>query len=269
MQQYHQLLQHILDQGVDKADRTGTGTRSVFGYQMRFNLAEGFPLVTTKKCHLKSIIYELLWFLQGDTNVRYLQENKVSIWDEWADENGDLGPVYGKQWRSWEGADGHTIDQVKELIDQLRNNPDSRRLIISAWNVADLPKMKLMPCHCLFQFYTAPAANGRRTLSCQLYQRSADVFLGVPFNIASYALLTLMIAQVVDMDPGEFVWTGGDTHLYSNHFEQAKLQLTRTPFPLPQMKINPAVKDIFRFQFEDFELLNYQCHPAIKAPVAV
>ncbi len=269
MQQYQQLLQHILDHGADKADRTGTGTRSVFGYQMRFNLAEGFPLVTTKKCHLKSIIYELLWFLQGDTNVRYLQVNKVTIWDEWADENGDLGPVYGKQWRSWEGADGSTIDQVKELLEQLRTNPDSRRLIISAWNVADLPKMKLMPCHCLFQFYTAPAANGRRKLSCQLYQRSADVFLGVPFNIASYALLTLMIAQVVDMDPGEFVWTGGDTHLYSNHVEQAKLQLTRTPFPLPQMQINPEVRDLFSFRYEDFTLLNYQCHPAIKAPVAV
>jgi thymidylate synthase len=276
MQQYLNLLQHILDKGTDKSDRTGTGTRSVFGYQMRFDLTEGFPLVTTKKCHLKSIIYELLWFLNGDTNIGYLKEHNVKIWDEWADGNGDLGPVYGKQWRSWEGADGVEIDQVKDLIQQLKNNPDSRRMIISAWNVADLPKMKLMPCHCLFQFYTAPSSSPlvsggerRRRLSCQLYQRSADVFLGVPFNIASYALLTMMIAQVCDMDPGDFVWTGGDTHLYSNHFEQAQLQLTRTPFPLPQMKINSGVKDIFSFNFEDFELLNYQCHPAIKAPVAV
>jgi len=273
MQQYLNLLQHILDKGTDKNDRTGTGTRSVFGYQMRFDLNEGFPLVTTKKCHLKSIIYELLWFLNGDTNIGYLKDHNVKIWDEWADENGNLGPVYGKQWRSWEGADGVEIDQVKELIHQLKNNPDSRRMIISAWNVADLPKMKLMPCHCLFQFYTAPSNSTeggvRRRLSCQLYQRSADVFLGVPFNIASYALLTMMIAQVCDMDLGDFVWTGGDTHLYSNHFEQAQLQLTRTPFPLPQMKINPAVKDIFGFCFEDFELINYQCHPAIKAPVAV
>jgi len=269
MQQYLHLLQHILDTGTDKSDRTGTGTRSVFGYQMRFDLNEGFPLVTTKKCHLKSIIHELLWFLNGDTNIGYLKEHNVKIWDEWADENGDLGPVYGKQWRSWEGADGVEIDQVKDVIHQLKNNPDSRRIIISAWNVADLSKMKLMPCHCLFQFYTAPTANGRRKLSCQLYQRSADVFLGVPFNIASYALFTMMIAQVCDMDLGDFVWTGGDTHLYSNHFEQANLQLTRTPFPLPQMKINPAVNDIFDFKFEDFELLNYQCHPGIKAPVAV
>lgn len=269
MQQYLTLLQHILDTGVDKSDRTGTGTRSVFGYQMRFDLNEGFPLVTTKKCHLKSIIHELLWFIKGDTNIGYLKEHNVKIWDEWADANGDLGPVYGKQWRSWEGADSVEIDQLKEVIHQLKNNPDSRRIIISAWNVADLPKMKLMPCHCLFQFYTAPAANGRRKLSCQLYQRSADVFLGVPFNIASYALFTMMIAQVCDMDLGDFVWTGGDTHLYSNHFEQAQLQLTRTPFPLPQMTINPAVKDIFDFVYEDFELVNYQCHPAIKAPVAV
>lgn len=269
MQQYLDLLQHILDKGTDKSDRTGTGTRSVFGYQMRFDLNEGFPLVTTKKVHLKSIIYELLWFIQGDTNIKYLNDHKVSIWDEWADENGDLGPVYGKQWRSWAGADGVEIDQLKDVIHQLKTNPDSRRIIINAWNVADLPKMKLMPCHCLFQFYTAPAANGRRKLSCQLYQRSADVFLGVPFNIASYALLTMMIAQVCDMDLGDFVWTGGDTHVYSNHFEQAQLQLTRTPFPLPQMKINPSVKDIFDFQFEDFELVNYQSHPAIKAPVAV
>ena len=274
MQQYLNLLQHILDKGTDKNDRTGTGTRSVFGYQMRFDLNEGFPLVTTKKCHLKSIIYELLWFLNGDTNIGYLKEHHVKIWDEWADENGDLGPVYGKQWRSWEGANGVEVDQVKDVIHQLKNNPDSRRMIISAWNVADLPKMKLMPCHCLFQFYTAPSnspgeGEQRRKLSCQLYQRSADVFLGVPFNIASYALLTMMIAQVCDMDLGDFVWTGGDTHLYSNHFEQAQLQLTRTPFPLPQMKINREVKDIFNFKFEDFELINYQCHPAIKAPVAV
>jgi thymidylate synthase len=240
---------------------------------MRFNLAEGFPMVTTKKTHLKSIIYELLWFLQGDTNIKYLKENNVSIWDEWADANGDLGPVYGKQWRSWEGADGVVVDQIKELIHQIKTNPDSRRMIISAWNVADLPKMKLMPCHCLFQFYVAPPnplkGEQKGKLSCQLYQRSADVFLGVPFNIASYALLTMMIAQVCDLQPGEFVWTGGDTHLYSNHFEQASLQLTRTPFPLPTMKINPEVKDIFGFKFEDFELLHYQCHPGIKAPVAV
>ena len=275
MQQYLNLLQHILDKGTDKNDRTGTGTRSVFGHQMRFDLNEGFPLVTTKKCHLKSIIYELLWFIKGDTNIGYLKEQNVKIWDEWADEDGNLGPVYGKQWRSWEGADGVEIDQLKDVIHQLKNNQDSRRIIISAWNVADLPKMKLMPCHCLFQFYTAPAPSnspkggGRRKLSCQLYQRSADVFLGVPFNIASYALFTMMIAQVCDMDLGDFVWTGGDTHLYSNHFEQAQLQLTRTPFPLPQMKINAAVKDIFDFVFEDFELVNYQCHPAIKAPVAV
>jgi thymidylate synthase len=264
MQQYLKLLQHIIDKGTDKSDRTGTGTRSVFGYQMRFNLADGFPLVTTKKCHLKSIIYELLWFLKGDTNIAYLKEHNVRIWDEWADENGDLGPVYGKQWRSWEGADGVVVDQVRELIHTIKTNPDSRRMIISAWNVADLPKMKLMPCHCLFQFYVA---NGK--LSCQLYQRSADVFLGVPFNIASYALLTMMIAQVCDLEPGEFVHSFGDVHLYSNHFEQANLQLTRTPFPLPQMKINPAVKDIFDFKFEDFELMNYESHPAIKAPVAV
>jgi len=264
MQQYLKLLQHIIDTGNDKSDRTGTGTRSVFGYQMRFDLAAGFPLVTTKKCHLKSIIYELLWFLQGDTNIHYLKEHNVKIWDEWADEHGDLGPVYGKQWRSWSGADGVEIDQVKELIHTIKTNPDSRRMIISAWNVADLPKMKLMPCHCLFQFYVA---NGK--LSCQLYQRSADVFLGVPFNIASYALLTMMIAQVCGLEPGEFVHSFGDVHLYNNHVEQANLQLTRTPFPLPQMKINPAVKDIFDFKFEDFELLNYESHPAIKAPVAV
>jgi thymidylate synthase len=264
MQQYLDLVKHIIETGTDKSDRTGTGTRSVFGYQMRFDLSKGFPLVTTKKCHLKSIIYELLWFLQGDTNIGYLKENNVKIWDEWADENGNLGPVYGKQWRSWAGAGGVEVDQVKDLIHQIKNNPDSRRMIISAWNVADLPKMKLMPCHCLFQFYVA---NGK--LSCQLYQRSADVFLGVPFNIASYALLTIMIAQVCNLQPGEFVHSFGDVHLYSNHFEQANLQLTRTPFPLPTMKINPEVKDIFSFTFEDFELVNYVSHPGIKAPVAV
>ncbi|WP_462219615.1 thymidylate synthase [Ferruginibacter sp.] len=264
MQQYLDLVKHIIATGTDKSDRTGTGTRSVFGYQMRFDLQKGFPLVTTKKAHLKSIIYELLWFLQGGTNIDYLKQHNVKIWDEWADENGNLGPVYGKQWRSWVGADGVEVDQVKDLIHQIKNNPDSRRMIISAWNVADLPKMKLMPCHCLFQFYVA---NGK--LSCQLYQRSADVFLGVPFNIASYALLTMMIAQVCDLQPGEFVHSFGDVHLYSNHFEQANLQLTRTPFPLPTMKINPDVKDIFSFKFEDFELENYVSHPGIKAPVAV
>jgi len=269
MQQYLQLLKKIIDTGNDKSDRTGTGTRSLFGYQMRFDLQKGFPLVTTKKLHLKSIIYELLWFLKGDTNVKYLQENGVRIWDEWADENGNLGPVYGKQWRSWEGANGKTVDQVSDLIKELKTNPDSRRLIISAWNVADLPEMKLMPCHCLFQFYTAPTESGRRKLSCQLYQRSADVFLGVPFNIASYALLTMMIAQVCDMDLGEFVHSFGDVHLYKNHFEQAQLQLTRNPFPLPQMKLNPEIKNIFDFKYEDFELVNYQSHPSIKAPVAV
>jgi thymidylate synthase len=269
MQQYLQLVKHIMDTGTDKSDRTGTGTRSVFGYQMRFNLAEGFPLVTTKKCHVKSIIHELLWFLKGDTNIGYLKEHGVKIWDEWADEDGNLGPVYGKQWRSWQGAGGKVVDQVSELIHQLKTNPDSRRLIISAWNVADLPDMKLMPCHCLFQFYTSVGDNGKRKLSCQLYQRSADVFLGVPFNIASYALLTLMIAQVCGMEPGEFVHSFGDVHLYNNHFEQATLQLSRSPYPLPQLKLNPAVNDIFSFSFEDFELINYQCHPAIKAPVAV
>jgi len=273
MEQYLHLLQKIINEGGDKSDRTGTGTRSLFGYQMRFDLQKGFPLVTTKKLHLKSIIYELLWFLKGDTNIKYLKENGVRIWDEWADENGDLGPVYGKQWRSWEGADGKTIDQVSDLIHQLKTNPDSRRMIISAWNVADLPEMHLMPCHCLFQFYTASSDSSRggekRKLSCQLYQRSADVFLGVPFNIASYALLTMMIAQVCDMEPGEFVHSFGDVHLYKNHFEQAELQLTRKPFPLPQMKINPGVKDIFNFNYEDFELVNYQSHPGIKAPVAV
>lgn len=264
MQQYHQLLQHILDHGTQKTDRTGTGTISCFGYQMRFDLQKGFPLVTTKKLHLKSIIYELLWFLQGDTNIKYLNDHGVSIWNEWADEKGELGPVYGKQWRSWEGADGTVTDQISDLIQQIKKNPDSRRLIISAWNVADLPKMALMPCHTLFQFYVA---DGK--LSCQLYQRSADVFLGVPFNIASYALLTMMIAQVCDLEYGDFVHSFGDAHLYNNHIEQAKLQLSRAPYDLPTMKLNPSVKDIFSFQFEDFTLENYQCHPHIKAPVAV
>ena len=264
MQQYLQLLEHILQKGIKKQDRTGTGTLSCFGYQMRFDLQEGFPMVTTKKLHLKSIIHELLWFLKGETNIRYLKENGVSIWDEWADENGELGPVYGKQWRSWQSTSGKQIDQVSELIAQINSNPDSRRLIISAWNVGDLPEMALMPCHALFQFYVA---DGK--LSCQLYQRSADVFLGVPFNIASYALLTLMIAQVCNLEPGEFVHTFGDVHLYNNHLEQARLQLSRKPFPLPQMKLNPAVKNIFDFKFEDFTLENYQAHPAINAPVAV
>ncbi|MEN9298343.1 MAG: hypothetical protein RLZZ429_656 [Bacteroidota bacterium] len=264
MQQYHQLLQHILDNGTQKTDRTGTGTISCFGYQMRFDLQKGFPLVTTKKLHLKSIVYELLWFLNGDTNIKYLNEHGVSIWNEWADANGELGPVYGKQWRSWQGPDGTVTDQITDLIQQIKKNPDSRRLIVSAWNVADLPKMALMPCHTLFQFYVA---DGK--LSCQLYQRSADVFLGVPFNIASYALLTMMIAQVCDLQYGDFVHSFGDAHLYNNHIEQAKLQLSRTPYDLPTMKINPAVKDIFSFKFEDFTLENYQCHPHIKAPVAV
>jgi thymidylate synthase len=264
MQQYLDLLQHILKNGVQKTDRTGTGTISTFGYQMRFNLQEGFPLVTTKKLHVKSIIHELLWFLKGETNIAYLKENGVRIWDEWADENGNLGPVYGKQWRSWEGANGKTIDQVTELIEQIKKNPDSRRLIINAWNVADLPEMALMPCHTLFQFYVA---EGK--LSCQLYQRSADVFLGVPFNIASYALLTMMIAQVCNLELGEFVHTFGDVHIYNNHLEQVQLQLTRQPLSLPAMKLNPEVKSIFDFKYEDFTLENYQFHPAIKAPVAV
>ncbi len=264
MQAYLDLLTHIKENGTFKSDRTGTGTTSVFGYQMRFNLEEGFPLVTTKKTHLKSIIYELLWFLKGETNIQYLTDNNVSIWNEWADSNGDLGPVYGKQWRSWEGANGVVIDQIKEAVNTLKTNPDSRRIIVSAWNVADLPKMALMPCHAFFQFYVA---NGK--LSCQLYQRSADVFLGVPFNIASYALLTMMIAQVCDLGLGDFVWTGGDTHLYSNHMEQVELQLSRTPRALPTMKINPNVKDILDFQFEDFTLEGYDPYPGIKAPVAV
>jgi len=264
MQQYLDLLRHILENGNEKSDRTGTGTKSVFGYQMRFDLQKGFPLVTTKKVHLKSIIHELLWFLKGETNIAYLKENNVSIWDEWADENGELGPVYGKQWRSWADAKGNTIDQITELIDQIKKNPDSRRLIVSAWNVSDLPEMALMPCHVLFQFYVS---EGK--LSCQLYQRSADVFLGVPFNIASYALLTMMIAQVCDLKPGDFIHTFGDAHIYNNHLEQVNLQLSREPFPLPSMKLNPAVKNIFDFKFEDFTLENYQSHPAIKAPVAV
>jgi thymidylate synthase len=264
MQAYLDLLTHIKKNGTFKSDRTGTGTTSVFGYQMRFNLEDGFPLVTTKKTHLKSIIYELLWFLKGETNIGYLTENSVRIWDEWADKNGDLGPVYGKQWRSWEGANGVVIDQIKEAVQTLKTNPDSRRIIVSAWNVADLPKMALMPCHAFFQFYVA---DGK--LSCQLYQRSADVFLGVPFNIASYALLTMMIAQVCDLGLGDFVWTGGDTHLYSNHMEQVELQLSRTPRDLPTMKINPNVKDILDFQFEDFSLERYDPYPGIKAPVAV
>lgn len=264
MQQYLDLLQHILDTGVQKHDRTGTGTISTFGYQMRFDLQKGFPLVTTKKVHTKSIIYELLWFLKGETNIQYLKENGVSIWNEWAKENGELGPVYGKQWRSWEGKDGKVVDQITDLIKQIKSNPDSRRLIVSAWNVTDLPEMALMPCHTIFQFYVA---DGK--LSCQLYQRSADVFLGVPFNIASYALLTMMIAQVCDLKLGEFIHTFGDVHIYNNHIEQVKLQLGRTPFPLPTMRLNPSVKNIFDFKFEDFTLENYQCHPAIKAPVAV
>jgi thymidylate synthase len=264
MKQYLDLMQHILDNGVKKEDRTGTGTLSVFGYQMRFNLAEGFPLVTTKKVHLRSIIHELLWFLKGDTNIAYLKENGVSIWDEWADANGDLGPVYGSQWRSWPTPDGGHIDQITQVVNQLKHNPDSRRIIVSAWNVAEINNMKLPPCHAFYQFYVA---EGK--LSCQLYQRSADVFLGVPFNIASYALLVLMMAQVTGLQPGEFIWTGGDTHLYLNHLEQAQLQLTREPHQLPTMQLNPDVKDIFNFKFEDFKLENYVSHPGIKAPVAV
>jgi thymidylate synthase len=264
MQQYLQLLQHILDTGTHKSDRTGTGTISCFGYQMRFDLQQGFPLTTTKKLHTKSIFHELLWFLKGETNIKYLKENGVSIWDEWANSAGELGPVYGKQWRSWEGADGQVIDQISEVIKQIKSNPDSRRLIVSAWNVAELPKMALMPCHVLFQFYV----NDKK-LSCQLYQRSADVFLGVPFNIASYALLTMMIAQVCDLEPGEFIHTFGDVHIYSNHLDQVKLQLSRDPHPLPALRLNPAIKNIFDFQYEDITIENYQYHPAIKAPVAV
>lgn len=277
MKQYLDLMRHVRDNGAQKGDRTGTGTKSIFGYQMRFDLSEGFPLVTTKKCHLRSIIHELLWFLKGETNTRYLKENGVSIWDEWADENGDLGPVYGYQWRNWPTPDGRHVDQVKEVVEQLKNNPDSRRIIINAWNVADLPdenvspqanvannKMALAPCHAFIQFYVA---DGK--LSCQLYQRSADIFLGVPFNIASYALMTLMLAQVCDLQPGDFIHTLGDAHLYSNHTEQVEEQLGRTPYALPTMKINPEVKDIFSFKFEDFELQGYEAHPHIKAPVAI
>ena len=264
MQQYLDLMQHVLDRGTDKADRTGTGTRSVFGYQMRFNLADGFPVLTTKKLHLRSIIYELLWFLRGDTNIGYLHEHNVSIWDEWADADGNLGPVYGYQWRSWPAPDGRHIDQISNLLQQIKHNPDSRRLIVSAWNPALIDEMALPPCHALFQFYMV---EGK--LSCQLYQRSADIFLGVPFNIASYALLTMMIAQVCDLEPGEFIHTLGDAHLYSNHFEQAKLQLSRTPKKLPQMHLNPDVKDLFSFQFEDFTLTDYHPDAHIKAPVAV
>jgi thymidylate synthase len=264
MQQYKQLLQHILENGVEKTDRTGTGTRSTFGYQMRFDLSGGFPMLTTKKLHLRSILHELLWFLSGSTNVRYLQDNGVKIWDEWADEDGELGPVYGSQWRSWRGADGQTIDQISNVIEQIKTDPDSRRLIVSAWNVGEISRMKLPPCHAFFQFYVA---QGR--LSCQLYQRSADVFLGVPFNIASYAALLMMVAQVTDLEPFEFVHTLGDAHLYSNHFEQAKLQLQRDPRPLPQLKLNPEVGSIFDFRFEDFELQNYDPHPHIRAAVAV
>lgn len=264
MQQYLDLMQHVLDHGTDKADRTGTGTRSVFGYQMRFNLADGFPVLTTKKLHLRSIIYELLWFLRGDTNIGYLHEHNVSIWDEWADADGNLGPVYGYQWRSWPAPDGRHIDQISNLLQQIKHNPDSRRLIVSAWNPALVDEMALPPCHALFQFYVV---EGK--LSCQLYQRSADIFLGVPFNIASYALLTMMVAQVCDLEPGEFIHTLGDAHLYSNHFEQAKLQLSRTPKKLPQMHLNPEVKDLFSFQFEDFTLTDYHPDAHIKAPVAV
>ena len=264
MKQYLDLMQYVKDHGVKKSDRTGTGTLSVFGYQMRFDISEKFPLLTTKKLHLKSIIHELLWFLQGNTNTEYLKQHGVSIWDEWADERGELGPVYGAQWRSWQAADGRTIDQISNVIEQIKTNPDSRRLIVSAWNVGEIDRMALAPCHAFFQFYVA---EGK--LSCQLYQRSADIFLGVPFNIASYTLLTMMIAQVCDLKPGEFVHTLGDAHLYLNHLDQVNEQLTRTPFPLPEMKINPQVKDIFGFQYEDFELVNYQSHQAIRAPIAV
>ncbi|MFY9418683.1 MAG: thymidylate synthase [Bacteroidales bacterium] len=264
MKQYLDLLQYILDNGIEKNDRTGVGTRSVFGYQMRFDLQKGFPLVTTKKLHLRSIIYELLWFIHGDTNIKFLHDNNVSIWDEWADENGDLGPIYGKQWRRWEGKDGKVIDQLSWVINEIIKNPNSRRLIVSAWNVAEISEMKLPPCHVLFQFYVV-----NNKLSCQLYQRSADVFLGVPFNIASYSLLTHMIAQVTGLQVGEFIHTFGDVHLYLNHIEQAKLQLSREPFPLPQLKLNPDIKNIDDFKFEDIEIINYQAHPSIKADVAV
>ena len=264
MTQYLTLMQDILDNGSRKTDRTGTGTLSVFGRQLRFDLSEGFPLVTTKKLHLRSIIYELLWFLNGDTNIKYLKDNGVSIWDEWADENGELGPVYGSQWRSWPAPNGESIDQISKVLDQIKNKPDSRRHIVSAWNPAEVDKMALPPCHALFQFYVA---DGK--LSCQLYQRSADYFLGVPFNIASYALLTHMVAQQCDLEPGEFIWTGGDVHLYTNHIEQAKTQLSRKPYPIPQLKIARKPASLFEYQFEDFEIVNYQCHPGIKAPIAV
>jgi len=264
MRAYLDLLRHVLEHGTEKADRTGTGTRSVFGWQMRYDLGAGFPLVTTKKLHIKSIVHELIWFLRGDTNIAYLKENGVTIWDEWADANGDLGPVYGKQWRSWSGPNGQAIDQIRRVIEEIRRNPDSRRLIVSAWNVADLPRMALQPCHALFQFYVA---DGR--LSCQLYQRSADIFLGVPFNIASYALLTHMIAQVTGLRPGDFVHTLGDAHLYSNHLEQAREQLSREPRPCPRLELNPDVRDVFEFRFEDVAIRGYQPHPAIRAPVAV
>jgi thymidylate synthase len=264
MRPYLELLRHVLEHGTEKADRTGTGTRSVFGWQMRFDLAQGFPLVTTKKLHLKSIVHELIWFLRGETNVRYLKENGVSIWDEWADPDGELGPVYGKQWRSWSAPDGRTIDQIAWVVDEIGRNPDSRRLIVSAWNVADLPKMALQPCHTMFQFYVA---DGK--LSCQLYQRSGDIFLGVPFNIASYALLTQMVAQVCDLAPGDFVHTLGDAHLYSNHFEQAREQLAREPKPLPRLVLNPDVRSLFDFRYEDVAIVDYAPHPAIRAPVAV
>ncbi len=264
MKQYHDLMRHVLETGTEKSDRTGTGTRSIFGYQMRFDLSDGFPVVTTKKLHLRSIIHELLWFLKGDSNISYLKENGVSIWDEWADENGELGPVYGVQWRSWPTPDGNSIDQIKKLIEGIKNNPDSRRHIVNAWNVAEVENMALPPCHTMFQFYVA---DGR--LSCQLYQRSADIFLGVPFNIASYALLTLMVAQVCDLEPGDFVHTFGDAHLYSNHLEQTELQLSRDFRPLPEMRINREITDIFDFKYEDFELVNYDPHPGIKAAIAV
>lgn len=262
--QYLDLIKHVLENGEFKEDRTGTGTYSVFGHQMRFDLSKSFPVLTTKKLHLKSIIHELLWFLNGDTNIKYLNDNGVRIWNEWADEDGDLGPVYGKQWRSWQTADGHVVDQITTLIDMIKTNPDSRRLLVNAWNVGEIENMALPPCHCLFQFYVA---NGK--LSCQLYQRSADIFLGVPFNIASYALLTLMVAQVCDLEPGEFIHTFGDAHIYSNHIEQVKEQILREPYPFPTMKINPDVKDIFGFTFDDFELVDYQAHPHIKGKVAV
>ncbi len=264
MHQYHQLMQHVLNTGVQKSDRTGTGTLSVFGYQMRFNLADGFPMVTTKKLHLKSIIYELLWFLNGSTNNDWLKERGVSIWNEWAAPDGELGPIYGYQWRSWPAPNGQHIDQISEVVNSIKTNPDSRRLMVSAWNVADIPRMALAPCHAFFQFYVA---DGK--LSCQLYQRSADIFLGVPFNIASYALLTHMVAQQCDLEPGEFIWTGGDCHLYSNHLEQVELQLSRKPFPLPQLKIAPKPASLFDYAFEDFEIVGYECHPHIKAPVAI